>query len=338
MDNPTSSAVLTFCTDDFPADSRMEMWRELIAAKVFGQEMTPITRAPFFAKADCLRLGKVDLAYGWSSPAVYRRTPRLIAADGNEDLVLVINVAGRLEVADHSWRGRALEDVSATGFHCGKPVTLFSQPLSYSSERNHHATSVRIPRHELLRRAPQGEKLILDRFQQQDEPFRLLLGYLRLLGGGNTFAQNADLAHLAGDHILDLVTLMLRPTRDARWEAAQGGLRAARQAALQRYIAQHYSDFELSLGTAAAALRISERYVQRLISETGLSFTETVNGLRLERAREMLGDAKHRHWRVSDIAFTAGFKDLAYFHRLFRRRFGDSPSAFRVGKDASPND
>ncbi|UZR27707.1 AraC family transcriptional regulator [Methylococcus mesophilus] len=326
---------MTFCTDDFPAVSRTEMWQELIAAKVFGQEVSPVTSAPFFAQANCLRLGKVDLAYGWSSPAVYRRTPRLIAADGNDDLVMVINIAGRLEVTDDSHQSRTLDELSATGFRCGKPVALFSQATAYSDERNHHATSIRIPRQELLRRAPQGERLILGRFDSRGEPFSLLLGYLQLLRSTGTLLQNADLARLAGDHILDMVTLMLNPTRDARREAAHGGLRAGRLAALQRYIALNYRDFEISVGKAASALRISERYVQSLMAETGSSFTETVNWHRLDLVRGLLGDAGNQRQRISDLAFDAGFRDLAYFHRLFRRRFGDSPGAFRIGKDSA---
>lgn len=322
---------MTFCTDDFPTVSRTEMWRELIAAKVFGQEVSPVTSAPFFAQANCLRLGKVDLAYGWSSPAVYRRTQRLIAADGNDDLVMVINIAGRLEVTDDSRQSRTLHELSATGFRCGKQVALFSQAAAYSNERNHHATSIRIPRQELLRRAPQGERLILGRFDSREEPFSLLLGYLQLLRSNCPLLQNTDLARLAGDHILDMVTLMLNPTRDARWEASQGGLRAARLSAVQSLLGRNFQDHELSVRKVAGALGISERYVQNLMAETGESFTETVNRLRLEHAQQMLGEPRYRHWRVSDVAFASGFSDLAYFHRLFRRRFGDSPGNFRTG-------
>jgi AraC-like DNA-binding protein len=32
---------------------------------------------------------------------------------------------------------------------------------------------------------------------------------------------------------------------------------------------------------------------------------------------------------VSDIAYLAGFNDVSYFHRAFRRRFGMTPSDLR---------
>ena len=68
---------------------------------------------------------------------------------------------------------------------------------------------------------------------------------------------------------------------------------------------------------------ISQRYLQRLLQETGKSFTERVNELRLERAFALLAADGDR--RVSDIAFEVGFSDLAHFYRLFKSRFGDTP-------------
>ncbi|UZR27708.1 AraC family transcriptional regulator [Methylococcus mesophilus] len=323
------NADLTFCTTDFPRAKRMEMWRELVASAVFGQDMTPADPLSFFARASCLPLGIVDVVRGTSSDAVYRRTPRLIAADGNDDFVFAVNLAGRLEVTDSLRHSRSLAGVGATGFHCGKPVTLSC--LSCSDGHPYGAVSLRIPRMELRRRAPHGEKNILGCFSGTEEPLRLLMGYLRMFGKAGTPIPKGELAQLAGSHILDLVTLMVGPTRDTRWEASQGGLRAARLSAVQSLLGRDFQDHELSVRKVAGALGISERYVQNLMAETGESFTETVNRLRLEHAQQMLGEPRYRHWRVSDVAFASGFSDLAYFHRLFRRRFGDSPGNFRTG-------
>jgi transcriptional regulator GlxA family with amidase domain len=34
--------------------------------------------------------------------------------------------------------------------------------------------------------------------------------------------------------------------------------------------------------------------------------------------------------RIIDIAFAAGFSDVSHFNRIFRRRFGDTPSGVRI--------
>jgi AraC-like DNA-binding protein len=73
---------------------------------------------------------------------------------------------------------------------------------------------------------------------------------------------------------------------------------------------------------------ISPRYLQRLLEESGSSFTARVTELRLQRAFALLGDTGLR--RISDIALDAGFSDISHFNRLFRARFGDTPSAVRA--------
>jgi hypothetical protein len=64
---------------------------------------------------------------------------------------------------------------------------------------------------------------------------------------------------------------------------------------------------------------ISPRYLQRLLETAETSFTERVNELRLQRALALLLEAGKR--RISDIS---------HFNRLFRARFGDTPSGVRA--------
>ena len=54
--------------------------------------------------------------------------------------------------------------------------------------------------------------------------------------------------------------------------------------------------------------------------------TEFVNGLRLDEAAEALSrpDAK-----VLEIVYRTGFNNASYFMRIFRRRFGTTPGAYR---------
>ena len=58
-----------------------------------------------------------------------------------------------------------------------------------------------------------------------------------------------------------------------------------------------------------------------------MTFSQYRLRLRMEKARELLGDPERR---VSDVAFEAGFESIPYFNRAFRRWFGCSPSEFRA--------
>jgi AraC-like DNA-binding protein len=44
----------------------------------------------------------------------------------------------------------------------------------------------------------------------------------------------------------------------------------------------------------------------------------------------MLSDHRYLHLTIIDIAFSAGFGDVSHFNRVFRRRFGDTPSGVRA--------
>jgi AraC-like DNA-binding protein len=52
---------------------------------------------------------------------------------------------------------------------------------------------------------------------------------------------------------------------------------------------------------------------------------------RLARAYRLLGDPRCADHTVSAIAFAAGFGDLSYFNRVFRARYGATPSDVRAG-------
>jgi AraC-like DNA-binding protein len=60
-----------------------------------------------------------------------------------------------------------------------------------------------------------------------------------------------------------------------------------------------------------------------------MSFTDHVLAQRLAFAHRLLSAPHRRSMKISAIAFDAGFGDLSYFNRTFRRRYGVSPSDVR---------
>jgi AraC-like DNA-binding protein len=51
---------------------------------------------------------------------------------------------------------------------------------------------------------------------------------------------------------------------------------------------------------------------------------------RLAAADLMLRDPRYADRNISAIAFEAGFGDVSYFNRIFRRRFGVKPADARA--------
>lgn len=129
-------------------------------------------------------------------------------------------------------------------------------------------------------------------------------------------------------HIIDLVVLALDARDDATEEAEFRTGKAARLQAILGLIAAR-SRTPLSAKSVAAQIGVSERYVRQLLEETGMTFSEHVREHRLVRAYSLLLDPALADKRIAEIAAEAGFNDISYFNRVFRRRFGDTPGSFR---------
>jgi AraC-like DNA-binding protein len=86
---------------------------------------------------------------------------------------------------------------------------------------------------------------------------------------------------------------------------------------------------DLSLDAVAARQGISPSYVRKLFESDRTSFTDFVLSQRLARAHRLLGDPRSTGHAIGDIALAAGFGDLSYFNRAFRRRYGVTPGGLR---------
>jgi AraC family transcriptional regulator, positive regulator of tynA and feaB len=92
-----------------------------------------------------------------------------------------------------------------------------------------------------------------------------------------------------------------------------------------------YYEVSLSPGAVAAAHGISKRYLHLLLARAGTTFGEELLRVRLERARQLLSDARFADVPIGEIASRCGFADPSHFARCFRRSFGSAPGAYRSG-------
>jgi AraC-like DNA-binding protein len=132
------------------------------------------------------------------------------------------------------------------------------------------------------------------------------------------------------------VAVALGATRDAADTASGRGVRAARLHAVKADILANLASRHLSLDAIAASQRISPVYVRKLFESEDTSFTKFVLEQRLLRAHRMLNDPRFADHPIAAIAMEAGFGDLSYFNRAFRRRYRASPSDVRAAKGDQP--
>lgn len=117
-------------------------------------------------------------------------------------------------------------------------------------------------------------------------------------------------------------------------EAAPSRHRGQLARMILRRIETDYADPELTPDGVARDLGISRRYLQALLAGAGTSFVQELNATRLDRAGDLLTDPRAAGLALGEIAFRCGFLDPGYFARLFRKRFGVTPSGWRNGATA----
>jgi AraC-like DNA-binding protein len=139
-----------------------------------------------------------------------------------------------------------------------------------------------------------------------------------------------EFQHLVTTHIYDLVALTIGAKRDVVTVALGRGASVARLRAVKTDIDGNIGGRDLTIDAVAARHRISPRYIQRLFADEDTSFTDYVLSQRLARAHRLLMDPRYANAAVSAIAFEAGFGDLSYFNRVFRRAYSATPSEVRL--------
>jgi AraC-like DNA-binding protein len=88
------------------------------------------------------------------------------------------------------------------------------------------------------------------------------------------------------------------------------------------YLREGYPDLQ----RIAESTGMSERTLQRRLTEAGVSYSQLVDEARLTAASRYLSDPQIK---VIDVAMELGFSDAANFTRAFRRWTGVAPSQFR---------
>jgi AraC-like DNA-binding protein len=269
-------------------------------------------------------LGVVAVNFSSVRCARTRETMR----DGNDNLRLVmLQQAASSAPADHLGRELTVEPGSA--------VVLSNCDLNAITFTGHRSRmiSINLTRKTLRPLLRDFDDVLAHTIPKQSAPLSLLSSYIEALVR-EPAPPTPELGQLAVAHIYDLAALAMGATRDAVEIAKNRGLTAARLRAIKSDIAANLSRDHLSVVDIALRQRVTPRYVQLLFESEGTTFTEYVRNARLNRAHRMLMDPRLADRGIGAIAFDAGFSDLSYFNKAFRRRFGGTPSDVRTAGNA----
>ena len=246
------------------------------------------------------------------------------SGDGDDDFSFHINLSGLSLVSGQ--RGE-------TTLRDGDAMLLsysVARTITRPGRVDHRV--IRLPRASLTPLVHDIDAAVLRPIPRGTGMLRLLQSYLDGVFDDPALAI-PQLRRLVMTQLCDLVAVTLGATRDAAAAAQGRGIRAARLRAIKDDIEAHLANGELSPGAVAKRHGISDSYIRKLFEGDGTSFSQFVLGRRLERARRMLSEPRWLHRSIASIAFDAGFGDLSYFNRAFKRRYGLTPSDVRDAID-----
>ena len=316
--SPTPSRLLRISTEMFPERERFSAFREEFARRILAMDVIDQSGGCPRIDLTFMPLGPVAVGALAATPAEFIRHEHHLK-DSNDDFHLEIIETGPVQFA-HAGEERIYDSGSACFIDQARPMRGFGP--RYGSIRN-----ITVPAAVLKTLVAHPEDLA-GHAVHPGPALRLLDGYLRSLTSLED-PPSPELAPIIGVHVLDLVAATLGPTAEAKEVVAKRGVRAARLRAILAEIGRRSGDPGFDLDKVAGALGLSRRYVQRLLEETGRSFTAHLVERRLDRAFAMLTDRRYLHLAIIDIAFAAGFGDVSHFNRMFRRRFGETPFGAR---------
>lgn len=299
--------------------SSIREWRAGFGRQMFNLDFEPLTDAPFHASFDSL-LDGMRIVRAAFSPGLTVRSDEL-AKDGDDDFGLVIAQSKHLSAQQ---RGQELH------LSRGEATLLrVSDAGAVGASEHFGFVTIMVPFAELEERARGAGNLAARRIPLRSEPLSLLRGYIRS-AEKNWQGASADVRDAVRRHFTDLVALAVM-RQDPIGDSQISPVVAARLAVALDYIATHFQDPALSVTAVARRIGISPRYLQRILEASGTSFSDRLNELRLQKVLELLTVPHVRPRRILDVALSSGFSDISHFNRLFRARFGETPTKMSSG-------
>ncbi|OXM59118.1 helix-turn-helix domain-containing protein [Amycolatopsis vastitatis] len=128
---------------------------------------------------------------------------------------------------------------------------------------------------------------------------------------------------------VDVLTVALAHTLDARSVVPPHTRRRALMAQIQAFIRQNLGDAHLTPDMIATAHHISLRYLHSLFHQDGHTVAGWIRQRRLEQCRRDLTEPRLCLRPINAIAARWGFSSPAHFSHVFRNAYGLSPRDFR---------
>lgn len=196
-----------------------------------------------------------------------------------------------------------------------------AEAYSYDQPGTNKSHTLRIPGPALRARIRNVDDWTARTFSARSPMTRVFLDFARSFCRNGLNAQ-AEVDPRLIDPLLDLLALVVSSADQGTQESA---VRVAHRQRALNLIETRFRDNALDAAAIAAALGLSERYLQKIFAERNETISAIIRSRRIAEACRMLANRDTSRASVSSIAYAVGFTDPAHFSRVFRRETGVVP-------------
>ncbi|HEY1898199.1 MAG TPA: helix-turn-helix domain-containing protein [Steroidobacteraceae bacterium] len=299
-------------TDGLDQRRALAFWVDAVCDRFLELDIDTPVRSNFRACMDQLDFGATTLSFVGAASQHIRRTPARISRTRYPTFFLL-----QFRIGQGLLRQRGKE----VQVHTGDCVLVDgTEPYDLMCPQASSAVILRMPEDWLRRWLPNPENCAAMLFSQGDWSSALCaaMASLRL----ETCAELALPRSTVAEQIASLLTLAVG--RGTGAETPRSLL-----SELIVTLRDRLEETDLSPLVVAAQHDISKRTLHYAFAAAGTTFVEQLMKLRLERAREILSDARVAAPRIEDVATRCGFIDPSHFARRFRQRYGHAPLQYR---------
>jgi AraC-like DNA-binding protein len=247
------------------------------------------------------------------------RAPRQLRRSDPELCKIDVSLSGRFALEQSDRRARLGAGTFA--------FVDLSRPHRIAAHRC-ELMAVMFPRALLPLRDRDIKELAGTTFDRSQPGTALVTSVVREMAGDLQAYQGPAAAGL-GLALLDLIAVTLAGRAGSPEAVSAESRRNVLVLRIRAFIEDNLADPDLGPSVIAARHHISPRYLHKLFEDQDTTVAGLIRSRRLERCRHDLVDPAGVGRPVGAIAARRGFRDAAYFNRIFRAEYGLPPAEYR---------
>lgn len=314
-----SEGFISYSTGSVAPHRRVEFWNEHASGLITDLKVQPDSESRFEASLKAVEFAGIGFAEAISTPTRVIHTQERAGRVANAAYLIHLQRQG-------TCLNRQLKtDVM---LQPGDFVLCDSTlPCELLLEGDNRMLVVRIPQEVLKRRLPTPEVYVNRYMPGQCGASGLVSRFLNLFWD----QCQIDLGQMTAERMADIICdLLATAFLDAsRQPAGESTVQTLWKLRIRHFIDQHLANPDLSPPMIADRFRVSPRYIHKMFENEDEALSRYILRRRLEACHRSLVDRAQAAKTVSVIAFEWGFNSTTHFARVFRERYGVSPSELR---------